>query len=78
MPEEDYYLRVYEHDGTLAAEIPTGEFGILYYMFPGTEDYMFLETFPEDFNPNSPMTFYYVDKSQFHGGIVEPQRIELN
>lgn len=32
----------------------------------------------EDFNPNSPMTFYYVDKSQFHGGIVEPQRIELN
>ena len=78
VPEEDYYLRVYEHDGTLAAEIPTGEFGILYYMFPGTEDYMFLETFPEDFNPNSPMTFYYVDKSQFHGGIVEPQRIELN
>lgn len=77
VPEDDYWVRVYEHDGTLAAEVPTGGFGILYYLFPGTEDYMFLATQPEDFNPNSPMAFYYVDKSQFHGGIVEPKRIEI-
>ncbi|GFI29858.1 hypothetical protein IMSAGC013_01245 [Lachnospiraceae bacterium] len=77
VPEDDYRVRVYEHDGTLAAEIPTRGFGSLYYLFPGTEKYMFLSTFPEDFNPNSPMTFYYVDKSQFHGGIVEPKRIEM-
>ncbi len=75
VPEADCRVRVYEHDGTLAAEIPTGEFGILYYIFPGTEDYMFLETF-QDGDPLKP-EFYYVDKSQFHGGIVEPKRIEM-
>ncbi len=79
VPQEDQKIYVYSQDGQLAAEISAAEFGELYYVLPGTKDYMFIQVYPVldgVFNPAN--IFYYVDKSEFNGGVVEAHRIDIS
>lgn len=69
---DEQKVRVYDYEGELAAEIPAEDFWKFYYILPGTDRYMFIQTMTGiDFE------FYYVDKEEFDGGIVEAHKIEL-
>lgn len=75
VPQQEKQISIYEYDGSLAAKISAAEFGNMYYILPGTDDYMFIQV--ESTDISVPPRFYYVDKSEFDGGTVEAHLIRI-
>lgn len=74
VPKEQQRIFVYDYEGNLAAEIPSGDFEGSFYVLPGTEQYMFIQM-QKDGLTNE---FYYVDKEKFDGGRIEATKIEFS
>lgn len=71
---EEQKVKVYDYDGNLQAEIPTGRIGYMTRVLAGTEQYMFIQNTVQT---GGDYELWYVDKSEFNGSTVEPQKIEL-
>lgn len=78
VPQAEQKISVYSHDGKPAATISAAEFGAMYYILPGTDEYLFIQVQPTTGNVKDPCRYYYVDKSEFDGGTVEPHLIEIS
>lgn len=75
VPQEKQKIMVYDYEGNPAAQISASEFGNMYYVLPGTDDYMFIQTVTG--LADVPYQYYYVDKSEFDGGTVEAHLIRI-
>lgn len=76
--EEALKLYVYTYEGELAAKIPSGILeGKLYWVLPGTDEYMFVQVLSgeDDIIACEHYDYYYIDKSQFQGGEAEMKKI---
>lgn len=71
---EEQKVKVYDYDGNLQAEIPTGDMGEMFWVLAGTDQYLFIQ---QRVVEDGSYALWYVDKSEFNGGTVEPQKIEL-
>lgn len=74
LPPEQQKISVYDYNGKLKAEIPSGDFGNHYWVLPGTERYLFIERLQDGLTSE----FYYVDKEKFDGGRIEATKIEFS
>lgn len=71
LPAQEQKLRVYDYEGGLTAEIPSGAFGEMYHVLPGTDRYLFVQKV----NRDGSYAYYYVDKEDFAGETAEAHEI---
>ena len=71
---EEQKIKVYDYEGNLQAEIPTKDVGEMIWILPGTDEHLFIQTTVRE---DGSYALWYVDKSEFNGSTVEPQKIEL-
>ena len=73
LPEEEQVLTVYDYEGNIKAKIPAGDFGNYYFVRPGTDEHLFITKM----NTDGSDAYFYADKSEFDGGIVEAHEINF-
>lgn len=73
LPEEEQVLTVYDYEGNIKAKIPAGDFGNYYFVLPGTDEHLFITKM----NTDGSDAYFYADKSEFDGGIVEAHEINF-